>query len=43
MILNCPNIGIVFTHGVQLHGQVIGRVGINILPRLYLQKNLSKV
>ena len=24
MILHCPNVGIIFTHGLQLHGQAVG-------------------
>ena len=43
MILLCPNVGIVFTHGVQLHEQVCRWAGINSFSGLYLIKYFSKV
>ena len=43
MIVHCPNVSIVFTHGVQLHGQTVGWAGINILPGLYLRKYFSNL
>ena len=34
MILYCPNVGITYTRGIQLQGQIVGRAGLNILSGL---------